>query len=166
MHSMTSTKGPEGGSPCPPQVHTRLNDTESIQIPIQMMVLLLLAMAVLKKKNVVSYLHISSCYWTQVSEPWPMGLFFVQNPGGDISTPIFSRKEVITIKVEWKVKQKLCRLNDRICRLNDIFIFPFQNSRIEIESKHMSFKRYLYFSNGNSNTNKRPMGHDSLIWVK
>ena len=44
----------------------------------------------------------------------------VRNPGRDISSPIFIRKEIETRKLERKSKQKISRLIDLLYRLNDI----------------------------------------------
>ena len=47
-------------------------------------------------------------------------LYFLRNPGRDISFPIFIRKEIETSKLERKSKQKISRLLDLLYHLNDI----------------------------------------------
>ena len=44
----------------------------------------------------------------------------VRKPGRDISFPIFIRKEIETMKLERKSKQKISRLIDLLYRLKDI----------------------------------------------
>ena len=50
-------------------------------------------------------------------------MYFLRNPGRDISFPIFMRKEIETRKLERKSKQQISRLNDLSYRLNDIISF-------------------------------------------
>ena len=59
----------------------------------------------------------------------------VRNPGGDISFPIFIRKEIQTRKLERKSKQKTSRLIDLLYRLNDIINKSLKRYKIEWKLK-------------------------------
>ena len=61
-------------------------------------------------------------YKSEQCSKLPCGVYMITygTPEGEISFPIFIRKEVETRKLERKSKQQISRLNDLLYRLNDI----------------------------------------------